>query len=281
MVTKNIGYPNGDWRNATGRALGVDLRAEAAGALDALAWHYQRQFGKPLAASEGMRSIAMQNYYWDRYINRRPGWTVAAQPGTSNHGWGLAVDLAWPITSSATAEHAWVAATAPLFGWEWTGRNFGEPWHFDFTGINLTASQVAEYVSRGTNTSLIQEEGFLMALNETAQKAVHDSLVNTSGGYYYKTDAIIKIAQRLEKKVDDVLAGRIRYPGAPYYMATAIVNAVREEQGKEPVEVDEAALGKSIADNLTPVIQAAIAEGAVTGSTAAEIADELARRLEA
>lgn len=149
MVQKNIGYANGDPRNATGRARGVALRPEAAGALDALDFYFQREFGHPVPVLEGMRGIEMQIYYWDRYINRRPGWTVAAVPGTSNHGWGLAVDFGTPLNTTASREHAWTAAHAPLFGWEWTGRNFGEPWHFDFTGINLTADQLADYRVRG------------------------------------------------------------------------------------------------------------------------------------
>ncbi len=152
MVERNIGFPNGDARNADGAALGVPLRREAAGALDALAFFYEREFGKPLTASEGMRSIEMQRYYYDRYINRRAGWTVAAVPGTSNHGWGLAVDLAGPLTSAGTAEHAWTAAHAPLFGWEWTGRGFGEPWHFDYSGAGVTAEQRADYLRRGGAT---------------------------------------------------------------------------------------------------------------------------------
>ena len=149
MVAQNIGFPNGDSRNADGTALGVQLRREAAGALVMLAFYYEQRFGTKLTASEGMRGIEMQNFYWDRYQNKRPGWTVAAYPGTSQHGWGLAVDFAGRIQSAATVEHAWLAAHAPLFGWEWTGRNFGEPWHFDYTGVNVTDEQRQEFIARG------------------------------------------------------------------------------------------------------------------------------------
>lgn len=149
MVQKNIGYPNGDPRNASGSFRGIALRPEAAGALDALNFYYLQRFGRDIGVSEGMRDLAGQNFYWDRFVNRRPGWTVAARPGTSNHGWGLAVDLSGPLANRYTEEHRWIVANAPLFGWEWTGVNFDEDWHFDYTGINVTAAQVQDYIKRG------------------------------------------------------------------------------------------------------------------------------------
>jgi LAS superfamily LD-carboxypeptidase LdcB len=49
-----------------------------------------------------------------------------AVPGTSNHGWGLAVDI--DVTSPSTM--AWVRANAYRFGFvEAVPR---EPWHWEF-----------------------------------------------------------------------------------------------------------------------------------------------------
>lgn len=154
MVAQNIGFPNGDPRNAGGRALGVELRPEAAGALLLLNAAYFVAFGVNLIALEGLRNLDRQNFYWDRYVNRHPGWTVAARPGTSMHGWALALDFGGPIQSSATLQHAWLARNAPTYGWEWTGRNFGEPWHFDYTGVNVTAAQRAAYIAAGTGGTI-------------------------------------------------------------------------------------------------------------------------------
>jgi hypothetical protein len=51
---------------------------------------------------------------------------LAAVPGTSNHGWGLAVDA--DVRDPATM--AWLRANGPRFGWvEANGR---EPWHWEF-----------------------------------------------------------------------------------------------------------------------------------------------------
>jgi LAS superfamily LD-carboxypeptidase LdcB len=51
---------------------------------------------------------------------------LAAVPGTSNHGWGLAVDA--DVRDPATME--WLRVNGPRFGWvETTPR---EPWHWEF-----------------------------------------------------------------------------------------------------------------------------------------------------
>lgn len=71
--------------------------------------------------------------YYKRY-NVAP----VAVPGTSNHGWGLAVDVAiWSsslnkrvgITSDANV-WAWLQANAVKFGWSWELQS--EPWHIRY-----------------------------------------------------------------------------------------------------------------------------------------------------
>lgn len=52
---------------------------------------------------------------------------LAAEPGTSQHGWGLAADL--QLDGSATA---WMQANAERFGFERTLSR--EPWHWEYTG---------------------------------------------------------------------------------------------------------------------------------------------------
>jgi len=71
----------------------------------------------------------------------------AAVPGTSNHGWGTAVDLPdwregglgleW---NYGTAKYEWMKANAPAYGWinpGWAqegGAGPAEPWHFEYVG---------------------------------------------------------------------------------------------------------------------------------------------------
>ena len=62
---------------------------------------------------------------------------LAARPGTSNHGWGTALDLCGGIQDFGTAEHEWMFLNAPLYGWfhpAWAQRGGSrpEPWHFEF-----------------------------------------------------------------------------------------------------------------------------------------------------
>ncbi|MBT0993111.1 M15 family metallopeptidase [Cellulomonas sp. DKR-3] len=52
---------------------------------------------------------------------------LAAEPGTSQHGWGLAADL--QLDGRATA---WMQANAERFGFERTLSR--EPWHWEYTG---------------------------------------------------------------------------------------------------------------------------------------------------
>ena len=64
---------------------------------------------------------------------------LAAIPGTSNHGWGVAVDLCGGAQSFGTATYAWLKANAPRFGWHhpsWAepGGSKPEPWHWEYVG---------------------------------------------------------------------------------------------------------------------------------------------------
>lgn len=56
---------------------------------------------------------------------------LAAAPGTSNHGWGLAVDLGGGVNRNGTPENNWLRANANRFGFFTIPR---EPWHWEFRG---------------------------------------------------------------------------------------------------------------------------------------------------
>jgi LAS superfamily LD-carboxypeptidase LdcB len=64
----------------------------------------------------------------------------AAVPGTSNHGWGLAVDLCGGIQVDYSPEHEWLMDHAAEFSWfhpSWAlpgGPGPHEPWHWEFAG---------------------------------------------------------------------------------------------------------------------------------------------------
>lgn len=73
-----------------------------------------------------------------RYVRRHGA--AAAVPGTSNHGRGLAVDIAnaGPFGGKF---HDWMLKTGPALGWSNTeGRSVGEPWHWVHDGVTLVSS---------------------------------------------------------------------------------------------------------------------------------------------
>lgn len=75
----------------------------------------------------GSRSSA--RLYSDQvgFYNNQP--PPAAFPGTSNHGWAVAVDVLAQIMA------AYILRYGPMFGWSWDeGRRVGEWWHFRYIG---------------------------------------------------------------------------------------------------------------------------------------------------
>lgn len=54
---------------------------------------------------------------------------LAARPGTSNHGWGTALDLGGGANSNGTPQNNWLRANAGRFGFRTIPR---EPWHWQY-----------------------------------------------------------------------------------------------------------------------------------------------------
>ncbi|HEY0452391.1 D-alanyl-D-alanine carboxypeptidase family protein, partial [Actinophytocola sp.] len=130
------GYPNGFIPLTALCPIGVGqhvLRCDAAAAFGALTSAYAGTFGRGICVTDSYRTFAEQV----RLYGTKP--SLAAVPGTSNHGWALAVDMCGGAQSFGSAEYAWLAANAPAFGWSnppWArpGQGREEPWHWEFTG---------------------------------------------------------------------------------------------------------------------------------------------------
>lgn len=108
---------------------GHQLRADAAIAFAALNEAYKRRFGKPMCVSSSYRSLAAQQ----RVYYQRPG--LAAVPGRSNHGLGLAVDLCGGVERFRSPEFNWMEANAKKYGFfhpDWAYRSPFEPWHWEY-----------------------------------------------------------------------------------------------------------------------------------------------------
>jgi hypothetical protein len=115
-------------------APGQLLRCDAARAWDEMEAAYRTAIGAPLCITDSYRSLAVQ----ERRRAEKRG--LAAVPGTSNHGWALAVDLCEPGRGSmgfTTPTYRWLKANAAGFGfahpaWAEPGRGQEEPWHWEY-----------------------------------------------------------------------------------------------------------------------------------------------------
>jgi Transglycosylase SLT domain/D-alanyl-D-alanine carboxypeptidase len=102
------------------------LRCDAEQALEKLDAAYKAQVGTDLPISAAYRDYATQ------VVLKAQKGRIAATPGTSNHGWGLAVDF-------GHVDFAWLAANAAAYGWQhpsWArpGGALPEAWHWEFVG---------------------------------------------------------------------------------------------------------------------------------------------------
>lgn len=107
------------------------LRCDAARTFEIMNAAYKDHFGTPISVTDTYRSLAGQ------YDCRARKGNLCATPGTSNHGWGLAIDLGGGINRFGTEEHLWMVENASRFGWvhpEWAQATGSKPeaWHWEF-----------------------------------------------------------------------------------------------------------------------------------------------------
>lgn len=108
------------------------LRGDAAVALAKMNLAYKQHFGDNICLSSGYRSYSQQA----SLRAEKPG--LAAPAGTSNHGWGLAVDLCDGVETGVGARYQWLRDNASNYGFanpDWAlrgGVGPYEPWHWEF-----------------------------------------------------------------------------------------------------------------------------------------------------
>jgi hypothetical protein len=90
---------------------GQVLRADAAAAFNALSRKYAETFRAPICVTDSYRDYASQ------VAVRAAKPTLAAVPGTSNHGWGVAVDLCDGVQVFGSPQHEWLRQHAMAYGW--------------------------------------------------------------------------------------------------------------------------------------------------------------------
>jgi len=101
----------------------------------------------------------------------KTGVAGAAKPGTSNHGWGLAIDTAFdnnptdgigPDDATAITSHPkwpWFVVTAPAFGFSWESQD--EPWHIRYVTGDRIPQRVLEFEHAVVSTAppFVPEKG--------------------------------------------------------------------------------------------------------------------------
>lgn len=122
----------------------LSLRADAVAALAAMNAAFRAQFGYDLPMNDAYRDYPNQ-------VKARQDWcgrgncNGAADPGTSNHGWALAVDIgdrSHYVIGYSHPIYLWLKANAGRYGWahpQWAepGDPGGpdEAWHWEYYGI--------------------------------------------------------------------------------------------------------------------------------------------------
>ena len=110
------------------------LRSDAAAALTRLNEAFRAEFSENIAVDLSYRS------YEDQVEMREAYGSVAARPGTSNHGTGTAIDTwEWAAYSFGSARYEWLVTHGPEHGWvapDWARQGGSNPeyWHFEFVG---------------------------------------------------------------------------------------------------------------------------------------------------
>jgi len=114
------------------------LRADAAQSLIKMSAAFKEEFGYDLPLNDAYRSFARQEEAKQQYGGN------AATPGTSNHGWALAVDFGTTAHNTISYNddtYTWLKEHAGTYGWvhpAWAepgGVGPHEAWHWEFYGV--------------------------------------------------------------------------------------------------------------------------------------------------
>lgn len=135
------------WRALTAAAQKAGYTLKATSAVDSYRPYdvQERIFRQRFTTTPTGRT---SRYWQGRTWYLKPGYALAAVPGTSNHGWGLAVDTGEELDGDPGTESLsrrtlnWLIANAGAYGWSWEVQS--EPWHIRYVaGDNIPAAVLA------------------------------------------------------------------------------------------------------------------------------------------
>jgi len=105
------------------------------------------QDGVLIKIASGFRTIQRQEYFYSCYINKNcNNGNLAAKPGTSNHGKGIALDLNTDCGSQtgpkpncgSSKVYQWLLKNANKYGFTRTVQS--EPWHWEYRGVGVAVA---------------------------------------------------------------------------------------------------------------------------------------------
>lgn len=139
------------------------------------------------------------------------GSVPAAGPGTSNHGWGRALDL-----SSKTAQN-WIKENGYKYGWCW-GEVKSEPWHFTFCGPGPNRAKGCDSYCKGPisilptdtdmkkSTSTEPENYNSTETKPNKPEEISSNNISTNNNNQVKSDKLFSFGSKLNENItEDVL----------------------------------------------------------------------------
>lgn len=139
----------------------------------------------PIGPRGSYRTYDEQVYFWQLYKSGKGN--LAAQPGTSNHGLGHAVDLAAPASMRPVIDRFGAA-----YGWRW-GEARSENWHVTYYGGGKAdASQLGKLDHRSLG---VGDSGDDVKKVQT-WLAKHGASISADGAFGDKTLAAVKAMYR-------------------------------------------------------------------------------------
>lgn len=182
-------------------------------------------------------------YKGRRYVRVRGA--AAAIPGTSNHGWGLAVDVEdfGNVGQFGYPRRAQTIDILKRHGWtDDEGRGvIQEPWHLVYDPARDTKPSI---------TAPPKKEGFLMGLSDKEQDTALEKIIEAAGGVN-RLEKIFAMSTKNESMVSVIrrIDENTRRNDARYAALAAAMDSMAKLVGIDPAEL-RASIDKAVAASL-------------------------------
>jgi peptidoglycan hydrolase-like protein with peptidoglycan-binding domain len=164
---------------------------------------WKRVVIRPAGPRSSYRTLRWQRYFWNLFQAGKGN--PAAYPGTSNHGWGRAVDVLTTLMA------ALIRRIGRIFGWSWDeGRRVGEWWHFRYVGgfkrPNPGPSLRYPVLKKGSGGP--GQRAHVKACQRRLRKHLHTTRIRVDGDFGEMTKRSVRRFQRNHDLKPDGVVGR-------------------------------------------------------------------------